>query len=483
VIGLARYVYDLTPRIPPMLTRPLIAAALLFAVFAPAAHAQDVAAPSVAPPGATTRELSDVEQQVRQILTVGTLERNQVMARLVDRGDTDVVPALIQSLRFMRQDPWTITNALQVLTGEPIGTSWNDWVLWQEGHPEIKPFDGFAEYKAWVYSQIDPNFRFFLHDGVAHTIRLEEIVWGGVRKDGIPALVNPTLIEAGTADYLTPKELVFGVAINGDVRAYPLRILDWHEMFNDVIGGVPLALAYCTLCGSGILYETTVDGRDQPFEFGSSGFLYRSNKLMYDRETNSLWNQFTGAPVVGDLTNSGIVLKTRPVAITTWEDWLARHPETKVLSLETGYTRDYTPGRPYAEYFASPDTMFPARLNDTRLDTKDYVFALRQEPGEKAWALSLFQDGAVINDKAGDVPVVLIGDTATRTVRAYASGGRQFTAAKDDSGIVQADGKDWRITEDALIPVDGEPLQRLAGHIAYWFAWQNFKPQAEVRVE
>lgn len=465
-------------KIPPLLARASIAAILLFAVTTPPTQAQDRAVPPSA-----ARDLSEVEAQVREILTSGTLERNAVMAKLVDRGDTDVVPALIQSLRFMGRDPWTISNALQALTGEDFGTSWNDWVLWQEGHPEIEPFAGFAEYKAWVYAQIDPNFRLFLYDDVAHTIRLEEIVWGGVRKDGIPALVNPAFVAPSAADYLTPDELVFGVAINGDVRAYPLRILDWHEMFNDVVGGVPVALAYCTLCGSGILYETTVDGRDQPFEFGSSGFLYRSNKLMYDRATNSLWNQFTGLPVVGELVGSEIVLKTRPVAITTWANWLAKHPATKVLSLETGYTRDYTPGRPYAEYFNSPTTMFPARLNDTRLETKAYVFALRDEAAEKAWALSLFEGGAVINDKAGDVPVVLIGDTATRTVRAYASGGRQFSATDDNADIVRADDGDWQITEDALIPANGEPLPRLAGHIAYWFAWQNFKPQAEVRVE
>ena len=461
-----------------MLARILIAVAYLSAVLIAPAAAQDRAVPPQ-----PTRELSDIEAQVRQIIITGTLERNRVMARLVDRGKTDVVPALIQSLRFMGQDPWTIASALKVLTGEDLGNRWHDWVLWQEDHPEVKPFEGFAAYKAWVYSQIDPNFRLFLYDGVAHDIRLEEIVWGGVRKDGIPALVNPALIEADAADYLSPEELVFGVEINGDVRAYPLRILDWHEMFNDVVGGVPVALAYCTLCGSGILYETAVAGRDQPFVFGSSGFLYRSNKLMYDRQTNSLWNQFTGLPVVGELTGSGITLRTRPVAITTWKNWLAKHPQTKVLSLNTGFNRDYNPGRPYGEYFASPNTMFPVQVNDTRLATKAYVFALRDKAAEKAWALSLFDGGAVINDKAGDVAVVLIGDSATRTVRAYASEGRKFTAANDNAAIVQADGIDWRITEDALIPPDGNPLPRLPGHITYWFAWQNFKPQAEVRVQ
>ena len=151
-------------------------------------------------------------------------------------------------------------------------------------------------------------------------------------------MINPKLIDAKDADYLTGDEQVFGVSIDGDSRAYPLRIMDWHEMFNDVIGGVPVALAYCTLCGSGILYDTRVEGREAPFVFGSSGFLYRSNKLMYDQETNSLWNQFVGRPVVGPLTGSGIELKILPVAITSWRKWQERHPETKVLSLDTGYT-------------------------------------------------------------------------------------------------------------------------------------------------
>ena len=148
----------------------------------------------------------------------------------------------------------------------------------------------------------------------------------------------------------------------------------------------------------GIAFEC----REKPFEFGSSGFLYRSNKLMYDRETNSLWNQFTGLPVVGTLTRSDIVLRTRPVAITTWANWLAKHPKTKVLSLETGYERDYSPGRPYGDYFASPDTMFPVQVKDTRLEKKSYVYALRDDAVEKAWALSLFDGGAVVNDIAGN---------------------------------------------------------------------------------
>ncbi|MCH9051373.1 MAG: DUF3179 domain-containing protein, partial [Proteobacteria bacterium] len=269
-----------------------------------------------------------------------------------------------------------------------------------------------------------------------------------------------------------------GVQINGDARAYPFRILDWHEMFNDVVGGVPVALAYCTLCGSGILYETEVPGREEPFVFGSSGFLYRSNKLMYDRQTNSLWNQFTGRPVVGPLTGSGIELKVRPVTITSWKRWLKRHPDTKVLSLDTGYDRDYRPGRPYGAYFASPDLMFPALMADAQLKPKDYVFALRVGAHDKAWPLSDFEGGRVINDAVGDLDVVLIGDSANRTVRAYDARGRDFSAAGDDLESVVAGGETWRVEEEALLGANGDRLPRLPGHIAYWFAWSGFKAGA-----
>ena len=458
---------------------------LIAAVIALSAGSAPVVAQQPMPPAPSQIDNAELNKLVRDILRVGTLERNGVMARLVERGDTDVVPALIQSLRFLQQDPWTVTSALQSLTGESLGKDWNAWMLWQEAHPEIEPFEGFAGYKEWVLTHIDPNFSLFLHDGVAHTIRLEEIVWGGVVKDGIPPLVNPKLVapDHTEASYLVPDELVFGVEINGDARAYPLRMMDWHEMFNDVVGGVPVALAYCTLCGSGILFETAVEGRDEPFEFSSSGFLYRSNKLMYDRETNSLWNQFTGQPVVGALAGTGVELKVRPVAITSWQKWRARHPDTAVLSLETGYDRDYTPGKPYAPYFNSPDLMFPARVNDTRLGAKDYVYALRLGDNEKAWSLALFEDNPVLNDRIGPRQVVLVGDPETRTVRAYASDGLEFAAHSTDPDVLVSTAGGFRITEDALVGTDERRLERLPGHIAYWFAWQNFRPRAETRFE
>jgi Protein of unknown function (DUF3179) len=217
-----------------------------------------------------------VAELVRQTLIPGPLMRQQFLMILRGRDNADVVPGLIQVLQFVDDDGW-LDRTLAGLTGEVPGKSWRDWMVWQQAHPEIAPFEGFDVFKADVLAVIDPDFRLFLKPGVAHEIRLEEIVWGGVKKDGIPALTNPKQIAAADATWLQDDELVFGIEIAGDARAYPLRILDWHEMVNDVIGGLPVTLAYCTLCGSGILYDARVPGYDEPFVFGSSGLVYRSN--------------------------------------------------------------------------------------------------------------------------------------------------------------------------------------------------------------
>ncbi len=258
----------------------------------------------------TSRQIGDL---TRTVLFGSEEQMEDALQTLEARGNKDIIPSLIVTARY-RGDQ-RIFQTLTKLTGQEMN-NWNDAMLWQEIHPQIKPNPSFQAFKLDVFNRIDPNFTRFLGKGRADPknlkIRLEEIVWGGVQVDGIPSLDNPQLIKAERADYLKDSDPVFGVSINGDVRAYPLRIMGWHEMFNETIGGVPVALAYCTLCSAGILFETQVEGRNKPLVFGSSGFLYRSNKLMFDRETDSLWNQFTGEPVSGPLVKSGIKLKNTP---------------------------------------------------------------------------------------------------------------------------------------------------------------------------
>ncbi len=423
-------------------------------------------------PRPSTAQEQDFVALAKTLLIGTETDRSAAADAVIARGGLDMVPTLVLLMRIGGAHLDT-RRALQALTGETL-TTWRDAMHYQEANPQIVPHPSYYDLKLWYWGGIDRGFLTFFDTPINQDtmrIRFEEITWGGAQADGIPSLDTPNLIAADDADYLLDGDLVFGVEINGDARAYPLRIMGWHEMFNDVIGGVPVALAYCTLCGAGILFETQVAGHAKPFVFGSSGLLYRSNKLMFDRETKSLWNQFTGEPVAGALAQSGITLPIRPTTITTWADWRAQHPGTKVLSLDTGHFRNYDSGVVYRDYFASPDLMFPTITDQTRLLQKDHVYGIRVAGGAKAWPLSAFATEPVINDRVGFSSVVLIGDATTQTVRAYERGDYVFSLM---NGVPASEGEAWRISEDALIGPKGERLPRVAGHVAYWFAWDGY---------
>ncbi len=419
----------------------------------------------------------EVAELSMKMLAVFGDEKSVYIDKLAALEDKSLIPTFVLGMRWTRGDG-RIAKALSTLAGEEIST-WHQAYQWQERHPEITPHPSFRDLKLWYLAKRDKRFvpLFQPPHGTREKmrIRFEEVVWGGTLYDGIPPLESPSMIAADDADYLLDDDLVFGVNINGDIRAYPLRIMGWHEMLNDTIGDVPVSLAYCTLCGSGILYETQVKGRDKPFDFGSSGLLYRSNKLMLDRETASLWNQFSGEPVVGSLAQSGIKLNIRPMAITTWSDWKSRNPRTTVLSLETGFARNYDSGFVYHRYFTSPNLMFPASVGDESVVArKDYIFGLRNIAGSKAWPLEVFGDKPIINDKVGRQSVVLIGDITSRSVRAYERDANEVFELMADNSLVTNETV-WEVQESFLVSADGKSKRaRVAGHLAYWFAWDSF---------
>ena len=417
--------------------------------------------------------IADLDSAAHKVLSPAPQESRQAIDWLVQHGDRSSVAVLIQLLRWLPEYRDVLVARLESLTGARVGPHWFDWMVWQQDHPDFSRYPGYAGFLADLLARIDPRFRRFIYDGIPHELPVEEIAWGGVTVDGIPALDNPAMTTASAPRYLNPDDPVFGVEINGDARAYPLRIANWHEMVNDLVGGVPVSLAYCTLCGSGILFDGRIAGRAEPFTFGSSGLLYRSNKLMYDRQTDSLWEQFTGRPVVGRLTGSKIELKLLPLVLSSWSEWRSRHPETLVLSLDTGFRRDYGPGVAYREYFASPELMFPALVKDQRLRQKDLIFGIRVPGGVKAWPLATLANGAVINDHIGFVDVVVIGDASGRGARAYEARHHRFARAASPDEVLAGDVR-WRVTEAALVGPGGESLPRLPGHVAYWFAWAGY---------
>ena len=301
-----------------------------------------------------------------------------------------------------------IIDALEELSDQNFLDDWPAWVEWY-GQSDLEPPPGFTSWKGQLLSFLDPRFADFLSDEFPSRIRTEEIMWGGVSVDGIPPLENAPMISGLEAEYLLDEEPVFGVVVNDEARAYPLRIIDNHEMANDVIGGVPVSIAYCTLCGAAIAYEGRgLEG--EAITFGTSGFLYRSNKLMYDRPTRTLWNQLTGEPVLGELADTDIKLNILPIVLTSWAEWLAQHPDSLVLDRETGvYPGDfYEPGVLYGEYFASEETMFPVWQRSNLLEAKDFVYALYLDGVPKAYDVKALAEEVVLNDTLGATPLVLI---------------------------------------------------------------------------
>ncbi len=388
---------------------------------------------------------------------------------------------LVELFRLVSDRPARrrIVSLLERGTGQSFGSDmdrWWDWI-WRTD-PGTHP--NYPLFKAVLYSLVDPSFRDYFDDHPPAAIRLDEIRWGGVRRDGIPPLDHPTLISGTEAGYLDDDNIVFGLAINGDVRAYPKRILAWHEMFKDTIGGEHFTGVYCTLCGTMILYRSAIDGVHH--ELGTSGFLYRSNKLMYDHATRSLWSTLTGTPVVGPLAGRGIELEPLFVVTTTWGDWRRRHPDTKVLSLETGYDRDYGEGVAYREYFSTDELMFAVPELDARLKNKDEVLALRLPgaPDEQlAISVEFLSAHTVYHDALGDVPFVVLTDPSGAS-RVYESDGHRF--ARWDGASTVWDDRDgrWLLDEAALTRPDGARLRRLPAHRAFWFGWHAAYPDTRL---
>jgi len=529
---------------------------------------------------------------------------------VANSGDLLYLAPLIDIAYFTRSFLFAELNtpifyALETLGEQDFDTNWRTWFEWAGANNLPLP-PGYDEFKGELYSRlIDDRFAQFFPAGVMDSanVNLVEVVWGGVQVDGIPALVNPRQItpEEALAEgednrqfcrerdcaYPASDELVFGVSINGDNRAYPLRILNWHEMFNDIIGqtplydapngqvicnfrapanltanarqgdtwvqinglsagcptqgwatadaiewtnadwetvsvqlpdigadeqalsltesiaghvrGTPVMLAYCTLCGGGVLYNPVIEnlvvdgqalGRTH-LEFSSTGMLMRSNKLMYDRLTNTVWNAITGETAFGPLAAGDITLERLPVVVTDWGTWLLEHPDTSVLSLETGYTRDYTNGAAYAEYFNDPNfIMFPVWQQDTsQQENKEVVFTLVLDDTPKAYPLATIIPEAVVNDTLGGVEVVIIArenperefsEPGGASVRAYERGNHTFTLGANYRELIDENGALWRVTEENIVSTNGETLPRIAGHLAFWFGWYGFYPNTLV---
>ena len=372
-----------------------------------------------------------------------------------------------------------LLDILQSKTGQQYGRDFFSWMEWLWQSPEIYPYFYF-DFKANLYKHIDPKFEaYFAGRYEQSSIRIDEVLWGGVRQDGIPPLRYPKMIPSRKADYLAESDVVFGMVINNIPKAYPKRILGWHEMVVDKFGKMDVAGVYCTLCGTMIAYNLEFDGVKH--DLGTSGFLYRSNKLMYDRDTQSLWSTIDGEPVLGPLVDQGIKLETYSVNTTTWGEWRALHPNTQVLSMETGHQRDYSEGAAYQSYFATDDLMFPVAHQNPLLQNKQEVLIVRTQNYEDdplAISIDFLKRKGIHQDWIGAASiVVLMGKDGM--ARAYNATSYQFQKFKNGV-LVDDEGRIWQVHSDRLQYKDGTILERIPSHRIFWFAWLAAYPDTRL---
>ncbi|MBI2326728.1 DUF3179 domain-containing protein [Candidatus Curtissbacteria bacterium] len=270
-------------------------------------------------------------------------------------------------------------------------------------------------------------------------IPFSELRSGGPPKDGIPSIDNPKFISLSEADkFLEEDDPVLGLDYKGIARAYPHRIMNWHEIVNDTVAGDPILVTYCPLCFTGIAFERKIDGRQTTF--GVSGKLYKSNLVMYDRATETLWNQLGGEAIIGE--HLGKKLKQVPLETITWDDWKKKHPNTEVLSTDTGFSRNYGQN-PYVGYETDRDT-FGTVFEDDRL-----------HPKAKIWGIEIDEKFKAYSDEA----LSGVGDL-------------------NDSFA----GKNLKISrgQDGAVTITDESGKDLVPTISFWFAWFAFHPETEL---
>ena len=435
-----------------------------------------------APASAQEQHISTSTHFITLVSKTDDVDIFQALTSIEEQWTKELVPMAIEAYNYTRSSTAraVIGQLLQKETGQKTGIDHNELYYWAWNQDIAAP-EGYADFKAALYRHIDPRFEtYFRNRQSSARIRLDEIRWGGVLQDGIPPLRNPKMLSAKKAAYLEDDNIVFGIEINGDARAYPKRILAWHEMFTDTIGGVPIAGVYCTLCGTVIPYRTQVNGVD--YMLGTSGFLYRSNKLMYDKATQSLWSTERGEPVLGPLVDKGISLPFESIVTTTWGEWRKRHPDTSVLSLNTGHRRDYGEGVAYADYFATDELMFNTPFRDDRLDNKQEVLALRftAAPNRQlAIDTEFLNKNRLYKNAIGQQSFVVFTDN-TGANRVYDPEDIEFTTFDGDTATKDQAGNIWKINEEWLENKQGRRLHRLPYHRAFWFGWLAAYPETQL---
>lgn len=328
-----------------------------------------------------------------------------------------------------------------------------------------------------------------------HTVPYDEILSGGVPRDGIPPIYDPKFVPAADAgEWLADTEPVIAFELGGSARAYPLQVMTWHEITNDTVCGIPVAVTFCPLCNSALVFDRRVNG--EVYEFGVSGLLRNSDLVMWDHQTESLWQQFTGEGIIG--THAGDQLAILPSSIVSFADFKASHPDGIVLSRDTGYTRRYGQN-PYSDYDQSTRPFLFRGDLDERLPAMMRVVGVAVGDAQVAYPYSILSEQGVINDTLAGQDLVIFfafGTTsalgATNISEAQDVGaaavfdpnldGQKLTFVVEDGVFTdEQTGSTWNLLGQATGgELAGKQLEPLVHSDHFWFSWAAFFPDTAI---
>jgi hypothetical protein len=303
--------------------------------------------------------------------------------------------------------------------------------------------------------------------------------------DDIPAIMaQETFFAAATTTEWLDEEYVIGLSLNGDARAYPIRLLSSHELVNDTVGGQPVLISWCPLCFSALVFERTVDGRE--LTFGVSGILYRDNLVMYDHQTNTLWSQLLGQSLRGALRQQQLTVI--PSLITTWAEWKQLYPETRVLSAEQMGLYEDGLSDPYSGYYTSGAAGLAGDVTHAAdIPAKALVIGVQVGADLRAYPLALLSEVGLLEDELGGVPFLLVYDAPLQVVYVYqrAVNGEVMSFAAATTPHTLQDRQsgstwDWRTGQATTGELTGMTLTPYPATLTFWFAWAGIFPETDV---
>ncbi|NHN61652.1 MULTISPECIES: DUF3179 domain-containing (seleno)protein [Halorussus] len=470
---------------------------------------------------ATERELRDL---VDRLLTRDADAHARALERLAEVGDERVIPHLVEvemidsiandwsefgfpevlrdraPPRYLElpEASWPGVEAALAAIAEPNFDSRYAWVEWETWYSQqdSEPLAGFDDWKLQLYRSFLPPVGRLL-DVEPREFDLQDVRWGNCDSSFLAALNGPDFVPGDAVDaagsggeserYLEADDRVFGFEFDGQAYAVPRWVLFPHEMLNVELDGVQLSLTFCTLCNAPILYDCRVGDRD--LTFGSTGMLLAGNKVMFDEETESLWSQHRGVPIAGEFAEEDdLRLDVLPVTQTDWAEWKDSHPETLALDVDTGYDYDYRfyDGNIgfFRHYWEDESAVQPGvEVADGDLPEKESVYGVTGADPDAVYVFpveTVREKAPVVADLDGRAVVALADETDDVAVY-EAPPAPVETAAEDGGDLVDAEGRRWTVTRDALVGDDGDDrLERVAGRHGLWFAFRSQYDDARV---